>query len=90
MDEIPDSSTRTDFYKFFDAVIAKYISKLPQYGESWRIMSHTDLRARVEQEYLEWDGASQDDTPLSEEAKELIDVTVCAFLLYTRLMEKKE
>ena len=86
MDEIPDSSTRIEFYRFFDAVITKYISKLPQYGESWRNMTEGELRERVDKEYQEWENSAC----LSEEAKELIDVTVCAFLLYTRLMEKKE
>jgi hypothetical protein len=92
MTDIPDTATRTEFYHFFDKIVEKYIFKLPQYGESWRGMTIQDLRARFVNEYNEWNCIPNPQTPDEDlnEARELIDVAVCAFLLYTRLMENSK
>lgn len=77
---------KNEFKEFFKAMLNRLEEKRAKYGDSWKTTPLMVLRARIVEEYIEWDKASLKDT-LEEEMKKLVDLANQCMLLFIRLKQ---
>ena len=91
-----DESFKEDFEKVLEDCKKKYEQKKAEYGDSWKSLPHTSLRARIEQEYKEWLAEAarwtqfQDGKQPMKEYKELLDIINVTLMLATRIKREEK
>lgn len=68
----------------------KLARKRPQYGESWRTMSITELAQRLKDKIRKWEYLFEDDPRNLFQKHELVDIINIALMLATRLKVEDE